>query len=87
MAALANVPIRFGLLVAGVTMPIATVHTFLLLPKPKSILDETLMLYDSVDLLIAGIVGAFSLLFPTLLKAHRHAHADSASSGAGQWRI
>jgi paraquat-inducible protein A len=59
----------FGLLVAGVTMPIVTVHTFLLLPEPKSILDVTLMLYESGDLLIAGIVGAFSLAFPTLKLA------------------
>ncbi|SMF65424.1 Paraquat-inducible protein A [Tistlia consotensis] len=54
-----------GLLAAGVTEPIVTVDTLLLLSRPYSILDVTLRLFEAGEWPIASIVGAFSLVLPT----------------------
>lgn len=55
-----------GLLAAGVTLPIVTVETLLLLSRPYSILDVTATLFEGGEWLIAGIVGFFSLLLPAV---------------------
>lgn len=55
-----------GLLAVGVTLPIVTVETLLLISRPYSILDVTLRLFEGGDWLVAAIVGGFSLLLPTV---------------------
>ncbi len=53
-----------GLLALGVTLPIVTVETLLLIRQPYSILDVVTALFEGGDWLVAAILGVFSLAFP-----------------------
>jgi len=53
-----------GLLAAGVALPILTVRRFVLLAEPVSILDGLALLARDGEWLVAGLVLAFSVVFP-----------------------
>ncbi len=55
-----------GLLVAGWTLPIMTVHKLVFFAEEVSILEGARQLWDSGNFFLCGVVLAFSVAFPTL---------------------
>lgn len=59
----------FALLVAGVVLPVVRVDEFYIFTDRLSLLDAVRSLYADGEVLLAGVVAAFSMVFPVLKLA------------------